>query len=208
MTINELFDISYFFLIFFASLSLSMLLVPLSRRLALVVGAVDQPDERKVHNAPVTRLGGVGIAGAFMLAVLLCVKLTTLVTAFLLGGVVVVFIGLLDDLVSLPPKVKFAGQIVAASVFIYCGGGVLPGLGNLCGIGSIPLGPFAGLFTIFAMVGVMNALNLSDGLDGLAGGVSAISLVYLGFIAYAIQSWFVLAIIIAAFGACFGVSAA
>ncbi len=204
MTVNTLFDVSYFFLVFFVSLSLSMILVPLSRQLAFALGAVDRPDARKVHSLPLPRLGGVGIAGALLFALLLCVKLTPLVTAFLLGGVVVILTGLLDDVYSLPPKVKFVGQIVSALVFIYFGGGVLPGLGDLFGQGVIGLGPFAAVFTVFAMVGVMNALNLSDGLDGLAGGMSAICFVYLGVIAYTHQAWFVLVIILAAFGAILG----
>jgi len=139
-----------------------------------------------------------------LITVALCVQMAPPVVAYLLGASIVLFTGLLDDIVTIPPPMKFAGQILASLVFVSQGGGELTTLGNLLGFGDIQLGPLSLVFSVVAMAGVMNAINLSDGLDGLAGGISSIALVFLGLLAYTQQVWFTLAIILAALGAVLG----
>ena len=94
----------------------------------------------------------------------------------LLGAVVVVVIGLLDDRHQLSPRVRLLAQ-VGAGLLLSLGGGVrLDSLGDLFGFGPIDLGPLAVPFTVFAMVGVINAFNMIDGIDGLAAGLYLIAM--------------------------------
>lgn len=197
-------DLSFFLIVFFTALLCSLVLVPFSKKLALATGLLDHPDQRKVHLRALPRLGGLGIAGAVLFSVALCVKLSPVLVAYLLGAAIALFTGLLDDIVSTTPFLKFAGQGLAAFVFVVGGGGELTTLGNLLGFGDIQLGPLSLVLTVIAMVGVMNAVNLSDGLDGLAGGISAIALVFFGLLAYTQQAWFALAVILAVLGALLG----
>lgn len=197
-------NISYIGLVFYTGLLLSLLLVPLSSRLAFWLGALDIPDERKVHQKAVPRLGGVAVAFSMMLTVLLCIPLEKMVQAYLLGGFLIVFTGLLDDKYQISPKLKFAGQILAVLVFLKISGVLLPGLGNLLGTGEINFGFLALPLTVFAMVGVINALNLSDGLDGLAAGICLIALVFLAQLSFLQQDWLWLTIIAAFLGALLG----
>ncbi len=204
MTETSLVDISYFLLVFYASLLSAMIFVPWSKKIALQLGLLDHPNARKVHSEPLTRMGGLGIAAASFSCVFLSVNITPPVHAFLLAGGIIVFVGLLDDIYSLSPKIKFLGQIIGVTTFVLAGGGRVESLGNLLGLGGITLGPFAALFTVFGMVGIINAMNLSDGLDGLAGGMTAIALMFMAILAYAFQNWSALVLALVILGAVLG----
>jgi UDP-GlcNAc:undecaprenyl-phosphate GlcNAc-1-phosphate transferase len=138
---------------------------------------VDIPDERKVHDTPMPRLGGIAIFLSFLLAIIVYVPVTPTIRGFLAGGLIIFITGLVDDLTELSSKRKFAGEIAACLATIVLGKLWLVNLGNLFGFGEIILPDWIGIpFTVFAVVGVINAINLIDGLDGLAGGVSMIAL--------------------------------
>ena len=94
----------------------------------------------------------------------------------LLGAVVVVVIGVLDDRHHLSPRVRLLAQ-TGAGLLLSLGGGVhLDSLGDLFGFGPVDLGPLAVPFTVFAVVGVINAFNMIDGIDGLAAGLYLIAM--------------------------------
>jgi len=204
MAYNILFDISFLGLVFFTSLLLSLLFIPVSSKVALRLNVLDLPDDRKIHDHPLPRMGGIAIAVSFFLAIVMCLKITPQLLGYILGGGTAVFIGLLDDKFYISPKIKFVGEIVAAAIFILVSNTYLTGLGNLFGWGEVYFGSLGPLFTVFCMVGVMNALNLSDGLDGLAAGISVVSLIFLAILAYEISSWYVLTVIVALFGSVIG----
>jgi UDP-GlcNAc:undecaprenyl-phosphate GlcNAc-1-phosphate transferase len=124
--------------------------------------------------------------------------------AFLLGAGVVALTGFLDDVYRISPRLKFAGEIAAAALFIAVSGHRLDGFGDFVGFGPVWFGPLAPWVTIFCMVGVMNALNLSDGLDGLAGGIAAIACGFLAVFAYVAEDWLSLSILTALAGAILG----
>lgn len=163
---------------FVVALLLAVGITPAVKRFAMKVGAVDAPNQRKVHTRIMPRLGGLAIFLAFVAALLVTLPLTPdekshVIWGMLLGGLIVTIVGALDDRYDLSPKLKLLGQIVAASVVVSFGVKVdfvtLPfGDGTQMGWLSIPI-------TIFWIVGVTNAINLIDGLDGLAAGVSAIA---------------------------------
>src|SRR5215217_2191806 len=85
---------------------LALLLVPLTKRLALRVGAIDYPNERKLHTVPTPKLGGLGILGGVLVAGLLWLPGDTESHAILIGAVAIVWVGVLDDIFDLPAPVK------------------------------------------------------------------------------------------------------
>jgi UDP-GlcNAc:undecaprenyl-phosphate GlcNAc-1-phosphate transferase len=164
---------------FLAACLISLLLTPLVKKLAFKVGAVDAPNQRKVHTRIMPRLGGLAIflafVGAyFVVSPALNVFNRDAAMALLFGGFVIVLTGALDDRFQLSPRWKLLGQLVAAVIVVLYGFRIdfvnMP-FGhswNLMAWISIPL-------TIFWIVGVTNAINLIDGLDGLSAGVSGIA---------------------------------
>jgi UDP-GlcNAc:undecaprenyl-phosphate GlcNAc-1-phosphate transferase len=155
----------------------ALIIVPFLQRWAHDTGAMDMPDERKVHNRAVPRIGGVAIGMAWLFSLLVYVDMTREVRGILAGSLVVFCIGLIDDLYGLTPKRKFLGQIIATLVTMAVGKIAIRGLGDLFGSGALVIPEWLAIpFTIIAVVGVVNAFNLMDGLDGLAGGISSIAL--------------------------------
>lgn len=167
----------------FGALFVSFMVTPLVKKLAVVVGAVDKPNDRKVHNGLMPRIGGVAIYLGFVTAILISMKLNGQVLGLLLSCTLIMALGLIDDIKGISPKVKLLGQIVASLILVYFGVRVdfitNPFTGKMfyLGILSIPV-------TIFWITGVSNAVNLIDGLDGLAAGVSAIAAVTLAVVAW------------------------
>lgn len=170
---------------FIVTLALSLVLTPLVMKLAVLVGAIDKPNQRKVHKVPTPRLGGVAIFFSFF-GGLLCLSLYQPVglSDFWISGregmmflgaiVIVLFLGIWDDIRSLHPGQKFLVQLVL-SIVIYFAGFSVSNVTNVFGSGTTTLGYFDFPLTVLWIVGVTNALNLIDGLDGLAAGVALIA---------------------------------
>ena len=164
--------------IFLISLVFSLVLTPLAGKLGERFGALDVPDERKVHDKPIPRSGGIAIFIAFFATIYFAGFFSTNITnqlslgrqtAFLLGGAIICFgVGVFDDFRRLGFKAKFVFQIVAASAVYW--GGLDFGNTNIVGL-VINFGPFSYFATVFWFVLLINSINLIDGLDGLAGGV-------------------------------------
>ncbi len=171
-----------YLLVFLAGFIITLLCTPLVRIIAYKSGAVDMPEQRKIHKDPMPRLGGLAIYVGFMAAVLFFVESDPKVTGLLLGGTIILILGIFDDIKGISPQVKLLGQTAAALVVIAFGINIqflsnpfdsLIFLGSL----SIP-------FTILWIVGITNAVNLIDGLDGLASGISVIALCSFSYIAF------------------------
>jgi UDP-GlcNAc:undecaprenyl-phosphate GlcNAc-1-phosphate transferase len=180
-----------FVLLYLVAFTLSVFLVPIIRRLALRVGAIDQPDRvRKIHAHAVPRMGGVAIFIAFIVPV---------VGAYILGAVMegsgrtfrvyevfqkeayatwallgssflILLLGVYDDIYRCPARVKVVVEVVAAGILcaagIYIGKMANPFTGQeiLLGWWGIPL-------TVLWVLAITNAVNLIDGMDGLGPGV-------------------------------------
>lgn len=157
-------------------------LMPGVIKLAGRIGAIDKPDQRKVHATAMPRLGGMAIFTGFIIACLIAFDISGLYRGLILGAGIIFLVGMLDDIYQLSAWIKLLGQIIAASVAIYFGivvyfiNNPFDGILNL-GLLSIPV-------TLLWIVGVTNAINLIDGLDGLAGGVSGIAAITMGIIAF------------------------
>lgn len=164
------------------ALLLSLIITPGVIKLAFKVGAIDKPNSRKVHARVMPRLGGLAIFGAFALPTMVALDFNRQFIGLLLGGMVILVLGVMDDLKDISPKVKLAGQLVAALILIGFGTKV-ENLTNPFGNDPITLGWLSIPVTVFWIVGVTNAVNLVDGLDGLAAGIAAIAAATLGLVA-------------------------
>ncbi|MCM3178998.1 MraY family glycosyltransferase [Cytobacillus horneckiae] len=172
----------------------SVLLTPLVKRLAFKIGATDKPNNRKVHEKVMPRLGGLAIYLSFMLGIFIFAPSQESHLPIMIGGLIIVIIGILDDVFELPAKIKFIGQIAAALVVVLWGGVEVEWINSPFGEGKIDFGYFAIPITILWIVGVTNAINLIDGLDGLAAGVSSIALFTIAGMAVFMQNTYVIAI--------------
>ncbi|HWJ79374.1 MAG TPA: MraY family glycosyltransferase [Niallia sp.] len=153
----------------------SILLTPLVRKLAFRVGAMDKPEQRKVHQHIMPRLGGLAIYICFIIGALVINPDRAYHFPILVGSTIIVAIGILDDIYSLSAKIKFVGQTIAALVVVLWGGVQVEFI-NLPFGGQLEFGFLDIPITVLWIVGITNAINLIDGLDGLASGVSCIAL--------------------------------
>ncbi len=200
LVLNILLAILVAFIISFAA-------TPIVKAFAKKVGAIDVPLEaRRVHDHPIPRMGGLAIFLGFLLSVLLFVDIDRQLQGVLLGCVIIVTIGAIDDVVSLNAWVKLIFQIIAALMAVLHGvkieilmNPIFWGESEywILGFMSIPI-------TVLWIVGITNSVNLIDGLDGLAVGVSAISSLTMLIIAVFVSDISVAMVLAALLGACVG----
>jgi UDP-GlcNAc:undecaprenyl-phosphate GlcNAc-1-phosphate transferase len=186
---------------------IALITTPVVRALAHKVGAMDVPkDNRRMHKIPIPRMGGLAIFFGFLLSVLIFVPLTNELRYMLLGSVIIVILGIFDDIYALSAKLKFVVQIVAALVAVF-GGNVIDTLSNPNIFSSNPywhLGVLSIPVTVIWIVAITNSVNLIDGLDGLACGVSTISSLTMLVIALAAADPSVALLMAALAGGCIG----
>ncbi|HEX2194704.1 MAG TPA: MraY family glycosyltransferase [Candidatus Limnocylindria bacterium] len=160
-------------------------LTPMVRDAAHGAGLLDVPEERKVHNRALPRLGGVAIAAAFYLGVAAGLVAARFIghrlelasghlPAILVGVALIAGVGLLDDLQGMRARVKLGAQVLVALVAYGLGLSIDRMHGPW---GVVELGPWSLLLTVAWFVAVVNAINLIDGLDGLAPGTALIAMV-------------------------------
>ena len=153
---------------------------PVVKKIAVHVGALDIPNNRKVHTTPIPRLGGLGIVLGFLLGYMLFCEPSSLMNAIFIGTFVIVITGIIDDINPIPAKIKFLGQLAAVLIVVFYGGlsiNKLTVFGYLIDFRwlTIPL-------TIAFLLLCINCMNLIDGLDGLSSGIGAIYFLTVGII--------------------------
>ena len=172
----------------------SILLTPIVKRIAFRVGAVDRPNYRKVHARIMPRLGGLAIFGSFLIAYFILTPqdpisnaieaaYIPIEAAIIIGALLIIVTGVLDDMYEISAKAKLIGQLVAAGIVVV-GGGLEISFINLPFGGVLDFGYLSIPLTILWIVGITNAINLIDGLDGLAAGVSTVALLTLAAMAF------------------------
>lgn len=170
----------------------SIILTPIVRKLAFRIGAVDHPNHRKVHTMIMPRIGGLAIFTAFLVGYLLLRPEDSHSTGILVGAVIIILTGLLDDMLEITAKAKVVGQLAAAIVVVTWGGLQIEFI-NLPFGGQLEFGFLSIPITILWIISITNVINLIDGLDGLAAGVSTIALVTLAIMAIIMGDPFVFA---------------
>ena len=189
------------------ALLISFLTTPLVKMFAYKVGAIDVPkDARRVHKHPIPRLGGLAMFIGFLLAVVLFADIDRQTEGILLGSIVIVILGVIDDIMPLPALLKFGVQIVAALIAVYFGV-VIEIVSNPNVFSSVEyvfLNGWSIPLTVIWIVAITNSVNLIDGLDGLAAGVSAIASITMLVVAVVLGSGNVAVILAALTGACIG----
>ncbi|MCI9330967.1 MAG: undecaprenyl/decaprenyl-phosphate alpha-N-acetylglucosaminyl 1-phosphate transferase [Oscillibacter sp.] len=201
--------IAYVALALLAALVISFLMTPVVKTFAYKIGAVDVPkDARRMHKVPIPRLGGLAIFIGFMVSVLILgdVRGNGQMQSILLGSVIIVVLGVVDDIMALPALLKFVVQI-AAALIPALNGVVIQAFSNPNIFSDSlywVLGPLSVPFTVLWIVAITNAVNLIDGLDGLANGVSAISATTMLVIALLASEAEVAVVMAALVGACVG----
>lgn len=210
MSISSMPFVLKFLIVLIITFSISLLLTPLMTFVSKAIGAVDNPNARRVNNKPMPTGGGLPIYIAFVITTLIILPMIVhvqpafistiplkhgtpphlqsyfnYVFPFVIGGGIIVLTGLIDDIKEISPKMKLLGQTIAA-VFIW--------FFTHARLDNIKI-PFGGplvifpewlsfIFTVFWILAITNAINLIDGLDGLASGVSVISLSTMGLVSY------------------------
>lgn len=176
-------SLASYFLVGLTAAAVTFVVIPVVRRVAIRLGAVVEPDERRVHLRSTPTAGGVAmLAGVFA-----AVGSASLIEDFdpvlaartevlgVLGAASIIFaVGFVDDLREISPPAKLAGMVLAGSVLSISGVSII--------VFRVPFldllflsADWSALVTVLWVVGMANAVNLIDGLDGLAAGIIAIA---------------------------------
>ena len=176
---------------FAIAFGVAILMTPVSIKVARKFDIIDRPrDDRRIHDRPIPRFGGMAIFLGTMVAWLIPAQSSYSLRVAMLGGALMYLLGVADDIKNLKPVVKFAGQTAIASLMYALGIRIAfisdyfdvdPTQGNAHVVLSAGI---AFLITVLWIVGVTNAVNLMDGMDGLAAGSVAIMALSLAYIAY------------------------
>lgn len=161
---------------FACAFALSLFMTPFAKKISIRLGAIDKPKKRGMHSTPIPRLGGIAIVFGFMGAMFILFPFTKDLqtpqfAGLVIGSIIIVVLGIVDDIYDLRASVKLCVQIVAAAVAVFSGIRM-----------NVETQYFQFFFNTFSIpitflwiIGLTNAVNLIDGLDGLAAGVSSIA---------------------------------
>ncbi len=158
-----------------STVAIVLALIPIAYK----CGWVDRPGSRKVHEQATPVVGGVGIFLALLLGTVLSPLAMSLHAGglgwLLLSGLLLLGVGIVDDLRGLSPLLRFLIQITACLVMIGPANVLLSDFGTLFTGEMLELGVIAVPITLFAALGVINAFNMIDGMDGLGGSIFLVS---------------------------------
>ena len=156
---------------------------PVVRRVAVRIGAVVRPDERRVHERPTPTLGGIAMFAGLLAGVSTAWGMGSFDEVFagnteplglVVAAAIILLVGVIDDIVEVSAPAKVAGTVLAASVLVLSGVSMLNFRIPFAGI--VVLSPdWSYLISVLWVLGMVQAVNLIDGLDGLAAGIVAIA---------------------------------
>jgi UDP-GlcNAc:undecaprenyl-phosphate GlcNAc-1-phosphate transferase len=187
---------------FILSFTVAILITPLVKKLAIKIGATDQPNKRKIHKDIMPRLGGLAIFIGVIAGYLYLNPQSMYMTEVIIGAFIIVIIGILDDRYTLKARYKFLGQLVAA--IVVASSGLLIEKFTIPFFDTVHLDYFSYPVTVLWIVAVTNAINLIDGLDGLAAGVSSIAMTSILIMAFADSQLLVVALCVILIGSTLG----
>lgn len=167
-------------LVFFWSFLVSVFSIPSIIFVSHIKKLLDEPNLRTMHESLTPRLGGLSIFAGFMSALTIFGTLIQGVQQLLAGCLILFFIGLKDDIVSVSAFKKFFVQILATGIVLFIGDIRITDFQGFLGIHQLEPG-LSYAFTFLVIIGVTNSINLIDGIDGLAGSIVLLISLVLGF---------------------------
>lgn len=210
MTISAIPFSLKFLIVLVITFCISLILTPLMTFASRAIGAVDNPNARRINTKPMPSAGGLPIFISFVITTLVILPLIvhaqpsmlgvapaksgsgpqlqtyySYILPFVIGAAIVVITGLIDDIKEISPKMKMLGLTIAASFIWFFTHARFDNIKIPFG-GPLLIFPawLSFIFTVFWILAITNAINLIDGLDGLASGVSVISLLTMGLVSY------------------------
>jgi UDP-N-acetylmuramyl pentapeptide phosphotransferase/UDP-N-acetylglucosamine-1-phosphate transferase len=161
---------------FLLSVAISYWSIPSIVSVAKAKHLYDEPNGRTSHKNSTPTLGGLAIFAAVIVSMLIFFDFTTFPDMqYVVGGsIILFFIGIKDDILSISPYKKLFGQIVSSLIIIILGDIRFTSLHGFLNITFIPYVPSV-LLTLFVMIVIINCFNLIDGIDGLASGIAMVS---------------------------------
>lgn len=142
--------------------------IPSIINVAHVKQLLDEPNFRTIHRSLTPRLGGIALFAGIVSAVTIFGHVTKEIQQILAGCIVLFFIGIKDDLVTVSSFKKFFVQVLATGIVVFIGNLRITSFHGLINLHTLPDG-VSYAFTFLVIIGITNAINLIDGLDGLAG---------------------------------------
>jgi UDP-GlcNAc:undecaprenyl-phosphate GlcNAc-1-phosphate transferase len=172
----------------FVSFTITYLSIPVIIFVANSKKLYDVPDARKIHDAPIPSLGGLGIFAGFVMASLIIIPFDKAAEFqyFFAAFFVIFFLGLKDDILDITPIKKFIGQVLAAFLIIYKGNIQITSMHGFLGFTTLPP-MFSLLFTYLTVIVIINSFNLIDGVDGLAGSLALMAATIFGIYFYEVN---------------------
>ena len=170
----------YIFILFCVSLLSSWWIFRKVHKIAQLKNVVDMPDSRKLQDHPVPVLGGLSVFFGIIVAMVFCQVLFGSSTLYSFLGImaIMLFVGTIDDIITLSPMLRLVIEIIVVLLFIYGTGWSINDFHGLFGIYVIPQ-YLAVPLTVLASVGIINAVNMIDGVDGLMSGFGiVVSLIF------------------------------
>lgn len=174
----------------------SVILVPISKRIAKHINALDYPNERKIHKRIMPRLGGLAIYGAFLVGYIFYGSHTPQMLSILIGGFIIVVMGMIDDINPIKARYKLLVQIISSVIVVFYGRIFISEV-SLLGLNFNVIEPINYIVSCCIIVALINAINLMDGLDGMASGISSIYFLTIAIVAFILNRFGGLDIILA-----------
>lgn len=151
----------------------SIILVPIFKKVAFHIGAVDEPNKRRLNKVAMPTIGGVAVFLSFLLGYMIFMNPSKEMNAILIASFIILLTGFIDDIKPISAKYQLLGQLAAICTLVFYGNITI----DVFTIPNITMNlafPWNSLVTIIFMIGIINAIDLSDGMDGLSSGISII----------------------------------
>ena len=151
----------------------SLILVPIFKKVAFHIGALDQPNKRRINKVAMPTIGGVAVFLSFILGYMIFMNPSKEMNAILIASFIIILTGLIDDINPISAKYQLLGQLAAIGTLVFYGKITI----DVLTIPNLTLNlatPWNSIVTILFMLGIINAIDLSDGMDGLSSGICII----------------------------------
>lgn len=143
---------------------------------------VDNPNARKLQRVPIPVMGGVVVVFGILVGIMTSSLFDNFnnMLAVIAAVLVIMFVGLVDDIRGLSPRIRFIIEILLVLYLVYVTGNQIDNFHGLWGVEILPQW-IAVPLTVFACVGIINAINLIDGVDGYSSGYCIMASFYFGY---------------------------